>query len=103
MDQRSFVFATRGHCIKGKQCQHITIKNQNMCLCSKQDSLFSFYALPSGCKSKGTVVHCNLVCLCDQKDIFCLNSLLHNVQKFLNILVEVTKFSFILEQACKSN
>ena len=28
MDQRAFVFATRGQCIKGKQCQHITIKNQ---------------------------------------------------------------------------
>ena len=57
MDQRAFAFATRGHCIKGKQCQHITITNQNMSLCSKQSSLFSFYALPSGGKSKGAVVH----------------------------------------------
>ena len=57
MDQRAFVFATRGHCIQGKQCQHITIKNQKMSLCSKQSSLFSFYALPSGGKSKGAVVH----------------------------------------------
>ena len=29
-----------------------------MCLCSKQSSLFSFYALPSGGKLKGAVVHC---------------------------------------------
>ena len=57
MDLRTFVFATRGHCIKGKQCQHITIKNQSMYLCSKQSSLFSFYALSSGGKSKGAVVH----------------------------------------------
>ena len=57
MDQRAFAFATRGHCIKGKQCQHITITNQNMSLCSKQSSLFSFYALPSGGKSKGAMVH----------------------------------------------
>ena len=28
---------------------------QNMCLCSNQSSLFSFYALPSGGKSKDTV------------------------------------------------
>ena len=59
MDQRTFVFATRGHCIKGKQWQHITIQNQNMSLCSKQSSLFSFYALPSGGKSKSMVVHLN--------------------------------------------
>ena len=26
MDQRAFVFATRGQCIKGKQCQRISIK-----------------------------------------------------------------------------
>ena len=30
-----------------------------MCLCSKQFSLFSFYALPSGGKSKGWVIHLN--------------------------------------------
>ena len=57
MDQRTFVFATRGHWIKGKQCQHITIKNQNISLCSKQSSLFSFYALASGGKSKDVAVH----------------------------------------------
>ena len=32
---------------------------QNMCLCSKQSILFSFYALPSGGKLKDGVVHCN--------------------------------------------
>ena len=52
VDQGIFVFGTIGHCIKGKQCQHITIKNKNV-FCSKQSSLFSFYALPSGGKSKG--------------------------------------------------
>ena len=32
-----------------------------MCLCSRQSSLFSFYAMPSGGKLKGTVVHyCSL-------------------------------------------
>ena len=50
MDQRTFVFATRGRCIKGKQCQHVTLKNKTICLCSKQSILFSFYALPSGGK-----------------------------------------------------
>ena len=30
MDQHLFVFATRGHCMKGKQCQHIGIKNKNL-------------------------------------------------------------------------
>ena len=35
---------------------HCNLK-QNMCLCSKQSSLFSFYALPSGGKSKDAVVH----------------------------------------------
>ena len=30
---------------------------KNMCLCSKQSSLFSFYALPSGGKLKDVVVH----------------------------------------------
>ena len=37
--------------------QRITIKNQNMSLCSKQSILFSFYAQPSGGKSKSAVVH----------------------------------------------
>ena len=57
MDHRVFRFATRRQYIKGKQCQHIAILKQNMCLWSKQSSLFSFYALPSGGKSKGAVVH----------------------------------------------
>ena len=37
---------------------HCNLK-QNMCLRSKQSSLFSFYALPSGGKLKEVVVHCN--------------------------------------------
>ena len=45
-----------------------------MCLCSKQSSLFSFYALPSGGKSKDVVVHCNVLALFTfygkSKDIF---------------------------------
>ena len=36
---------------------HSNIK-QNMWLCSKQSSFFSFSALPSGGKSKDAVVHC---------------------------------------------
>ena len=48
-----------------------------MCLCSKQSSLFSFYALPSSGKSKGMVVH--LVQEAMQKadiaeNIFCLQT-----------------------------
>ena len=35
---------------------HCNIK-ENMRLCSKQSSLFFFYALPSGGKSKEAVVH----------------------------------------------
>ena len=35
---------------------HCNLK-QNMCFCSKQSSLFSFYVLPSGGKSKDAVVH----------------------------------------------
>ena len=58
IDQRAFVFATRGQCIKGKQCQHIAIKKSNMQLLTKQSNLFSIYALPSGGKSKCAVVHC---------------------------------------------
>ena len=32
-----------------------------MCLCSKQSSLFSFYALPSGGKLKDVVVHYGII------------------------------------------
>ena len=46
MDQHIFVFATRGHCIKGKQCQRITIKNQNMSLCQNNLSYFPFMHCP---------------------------------------------------------
>ena len=38
------------------QLSHTTTA-QNMCLCLKQSSLFSFYALPSGGKLKDAVVH----------------------------------------------
>ena len=37
---------------------HCNLK-QNMWLCSKQSSFFSFYALSSGGKSKDAVVHWN--------------------------------------------
>ena len=39
---------------------HCNLK-QNMLLCSKQSSFFSFYVLPSGGKSKDAVVHCHIV------------------------------------------
>ena len=32
MDQGTFVFATKGHSIKDKQCQHIALKNK-ICVC----------------------------------------------------------------------
>ena len=38
---------------------HCNLK-QNMWLCSKQSCFFSFYALPSGGKSKDAVVHCSV-------------------------------------------
>ena len=41
MDHRVFRFATRGHCIKGKQCY----LKQNMCLRSKQ-AYFPFMHCP---------------------------------------------------------
>ena len=72
MDQHAFAFATRGHCIKGKQCQHITVKNQNMSLGSKQSSLFYFYALLSGGKLKGAVVHYALFLIWSMQHIACL-------------------------------
>ena len=42
-----------------------------MCFCSKQSSLFSFYALPSGGKSKGAVVHChnNFYLVANERDV----------------------------------
>ena len=46
MDQRTFVFATRGHCIKGKQCQHVTLGNKTIGLCYKQSRLFYFMHCP---------------------------------------------------------
>ena len=52
MDQKTFQFSTRGHCIKGQQYHRITITNKNLSLCSVQSSLFSFYAVPSSCTLK---------------------------------------------------
>ena len=52
----SFDFPTEGSAKKVKMLAHCNLK-QNMCLCSKQSSLFYFYALPSGGKSKDAVVH----------------------------------------------
>ena len=57
MDLRAFQFATRGHCIKDKQCHHITVRNNKISLCSKEYGLFSIYAEPSIVKLKGTLVH----------------------------------------------
>ena len=48
---------------------HCNLK-QNMCLCSKQSSLFSFYALPSGGKSKDAVVHWIRTAFVVWKEIF---------------------------------
>ena len=55
MDQGTFVFDRRGHCLKDKECQPNTLKD--MCLCSNHTSLFSLYAVPSCFKPKGTLVH----------------------------------------------
>ena len=45
---------------------HFAIKNKICVLSSKQSSLFSFYALPSGGKSKDAVVHLNVLTLSKQ-------------------------------------
>ena len=46
MDQRAFIFATRGQCIKGKQCQHITIKNQIFVCVQNNLAYFPFIHCP---------------------------------------------------------
>ena len=46
MDQRAFIFATRGQCIKGKQCQHITIKNQIFVCVQNNLAYFPFMHCP---------------------------------------------------------
>ena len=52
MDQHAFVFVTRGHCIKGKQCQHIAIKNK-ICVCvQKNRAYFPFMHYPLVAKLK---------------------------------------------------
>ena len=43
-------------CLIKTMLAHCNLK-QNICLCSKQSSLFSFYPLPFGGKSKDAVVH----------------------------------------------
>ena len=55
MEQCAFQFDARVHCRKGKQCHNITIANKNN-LCSKISSIFSFYAVPTSGKLKGTLV-----------------------------------------------
>ena len=63
---------------------HCNLK-QNMCLHSKQSSLFSFYALPSGGKSKDMVVH------------WIISLLLYNkVDEFSNIFSFVCQIGFNL-------
>ena len=56
LDHCNFQFATRGQRNKGNKMLADSNLKQNMCLCSKQSSLFSFYALPFGGKSKDTMV-----------------------------------------------
>ena len=46
MDQHSFVFVTRGKCIKGKQCQRITIKNQIFVCVQNNLAYFPFMHCP---------------------------------------------------------
>ena len=46
MDNRAFQFATRGQCIKGKQCWHIAIKNK-ICVCFQNNlAYFPFMHCP---------------------------------------------------------
>ena len=84
MDHRVFQFATRGQYIKGKQCLAHCNLEQNMCLRSKQSSLFSFYALHSGGKLKDAVVHwANFYAIVA---IFCSCKLAKYRKKYLVIL-----------------
>ena len=46
MDQCAFVFATRGHCIKGKQFQHIAIKNKICVFVQNNLAYFPFMHCP---------------------------------------------------------
>ena len=46
MDQRAFVFATRGNCIKGKQCQRIALKNQIYVCIQNNIAYFPFMHCP---------------------------------------------------------
>ena len=58
MDHRVFDFHQMAVHKRTTILAHCNSK-QNTWLCSKQSSLFSFYALPSGGKSKDVVVHFN--------------------------------------------
>ena len=51
-DQHAFVFATRGHCIKDKQCQHLTIKNKISVCIQNNLSYFPFMHCPLVGKQK---------------------------------------------------
>ena len=46
MDQCTFVFATRGHCIKGKQCQHVVLKNKISVCVQNNLACFPFLHYP---------------------------------------------------------
>ena len=57
MDQRAFQFVTRGHHAKGRQRHRNAITSNKISLCSKQSSLFPFYAVPLSAKENGALVH----------------------------------------------
>ena len=46
MDQHTFVFATRGHCIKGKQCYYIAIRNKIIVCVQNNLAYFPFMHCP---------------------------------------------------------
>ena len=61
MDHRTFFFATRGHSIKGKQCQHVAFKNK-ICICVQNNlAYFPFMNWPLVANQKARwsiVAHC---------------------------------------------
>ena len=47
MYQRTFQYATRGHCIKGKQCHRVTLeKNRNFFMFNTIQAYFPFMRWP---------------------------------------------------------
>ena len=59
MDHRAFWFANRGQCIKGKQCQHIAIKNK-ICVCVQNNLAyfpFMHYPLVANRKARWSIVY----------------------------------------------